>query len=254
MRLPRTARIIGNSGYYHIIARGIGKQILFEEDADCLYFLRTVKKYRKEEGYSVIAFCLMENHFHLLLKIDEGMDRIMQKICTTYAVYFNTKYERTGHLFQDRYKSKPIENDAYLLSVVRYIHNNPVKAGICPADKYRWSSWRYYNGTLHGLVDTSLVHSIVGGSEGFLKFSNADSPEDDEEAYFEYPESNRLTDRQAQEIIRNRLHLESGTQIQNMDKKARNQALIILKKEGLSIRQIERLTGITRAIVMRAKM
>ena len=250
--MPRTARIIGNSGYYHIIARGIGKQILFEEDADCLYFLRTVKKYQKEEGYSVIAFCLMENHFHLLLKIDDRMDRVMKKLLTSYAFYFNSKYERLGHLFQDRYKSKPIENDAYLLCAVRYIHNNPAKAEICPAAKYRWSSWRYYTGVLHGLVETEPVLSLMGGKEGFLKFSMAESVEADKQGCFEYADTIRVTDRKAQEIIQNRLHLESGTQIQNMDKKKRDQALSILKEEGLSVRQIERLTGINRGVVLKA--
>ena len=145
--MPRTARQHGNSGYYHIIARGIGKQVLFEEDEDYYFFLNTLKKYMEEEKYQVVAYCLMENHFHLLLKIEDGMDRIMKKISTRYAFYYNTKYEREGHLFQDRYKSLPIENDLYLMSVVRYIHNNPVKAGISSVDRYRWSSWYAYTGT-----------------------------------------------------------------------------------------------------------
>ena len=114
--MPRTARKIGNSGFYHIVARGIGKQIIFEEENDYLLFLGLLKKYLKEEDAVLHAYCLMDNHFHLLLKIDSGMDRLMKKISTAYVFYFNNKYERVGHLFQDRYRSIPVEDDSSLLS------------------------------------------------------------------------------------------------------------------------------------------
>ena len=245
--MPRTARIQGASGYYHIIGRGIGKQILFEEETDYLFFLSTLDKYLKEESFQIIAYCLMENHFHLLLKIDSGMDLIMKKILTRYAFYYNSKYERTGHLFQDRYTSVPVENEIYLLSAVRYIHNNPAKAGICPADQYRWSSWRSYTGW-KGIVETDLVLELLGGAQAFRDFSTL---EDDTE-HLEFREKRRLNDQSAQEIIRNKLQLPSGTQLQEMDRESRDAALRMLKKEGLSIRQIERLTGINRGIITRA--
>ena len=245
--MPRTARIQGVSGYYHIIGRGIGKQILFEEETDYLFFLSTLDKYLKEESFQIIAYCLMENHFHLLLKIDSGMDRIMKKILTRYAFYYNSKYERTGHLFQDRYTSVPVENEIYLLSAVRYIHNNPAKAGICPADQYRWSSWRSYTGW-KGIVETDLVLELLGGAQAFRDFSTL---EDDTE-HLEFREKRRLNDQSAQEIIRNKLQLPSGTQLQEMDRESRDAALRMLKKEGLSVRQIERLTGINRGIITRA--
>ena len=95
--MPRTARIKSVSGYYHIVARGIARQVLFEEDADYLFFLKILKKYKEEEKFKLLAFCLMENHFHLLVQIDSGMDRVMNKISTTYAKYYNTKYERIGY-------------------------------------------------------------------------------------------------------------------------------------------------------------
>ncbi len=247
MNMPRTARIQGASGYYHIIGRGIGKQILFEEETDYLFFLSTLDKYLKEESFQIIAYCLMENHFHLLLKIDSGMDRIMKKILTRYAFYYNSKYERTGHLFQDRYTSVPVENEIYLLSAVRYIHNNPAKAGICPADQYRWSSWRSYTGW-KGIVETDLVLELLGGAQAFRDFSTL---EDDTE-HLEFREKRRLNDQSAQEIIRNKLQLTSGTRLQEMDRESRDAALRMLKKEGLSVRQIERLTGINRGIITRA--
>ncbi len=248
--MPRTARIKSVSGYYHIVARGIARQVLFEEDADYLFFLKILKKYKEEEQFKLLAFCLMENHFHLLVKIDNGMDRVMNKISTTYARYYNDKYERIGYLFQDRYKSKAIDSRSYLLSAMRYIHNNPVKAGLCSVDQYRWSSWQYYDGA-KGMVDEEIILDMLGGKRGFMEYSMY-AEHDPDDGYFEFKESSRLNDSQAQEKIRNLLHLESGTKLQELDRVKRDEALRILKDGGLSIRQIERLTGITRGVVMKA--
>ena len=247
MKMPRTARQYGISGYYHIVSRGIGKQVLFEDEGDHLFFLNTLKKYVQEEQFKIIAFCLMENHYHLLLKIDSNMDRIMKKINTRYAFYYNEKYERTGHLFQDRFKSIPVEGNRQFMNVVRYIHNNPAKAGICAPDQYRWSSWCYYTGT-SGMVDTEMMLKLAGGVEGFLQFSS----EEDQEDHLDIRETHRLKDPAAQKIIRKKLNLDSGTQLQNMNKDKRNAALHSLKEAGLSVRQIERLTGINRGIITRA--
>lgn len=248
--MPRTARIKSVSGYYHIVARGIARQVLFEEDADYLFFLKILKKCKEEEQFKLLAFCLMENHFHLLVKIDSGMDRVMRRILTTYAKYYNTKYERIGYLFQDRYKSKVIERRSYLLSAMRYIHNNPVKAGLCSVDQYRWSSWKYYDGA-EGMVDTDIVLNMLGGKRGFMEYSMY-TEHDPDDGCFEFKEPSRLSDTQAQEKIRELLHLESGTKLQELDRVKRDEALRILKDGGLSIRQIERLTGITRGVVMKA--
>ena len=247
--MPRTARKIGNSGFYHIVARGIGKQIIFEEENDYLLFLGLLKKYLKEEDAVLQAYCLMDNHFHLLLKIDSGMDRLMKKISTAYVFYFNNKYERVGHLFQDRYRSIPVEDDSSLLSVVRYIHNNPAKAGICPADRYRWSSWSAYTGS-SGLVSTDLVLSLLGGPDGFQSFSRQE--DGDDTAHLEISDNKRVSDRKARAIISDRLHLTSGTQLQGLDRAGRDSALRKLKEAGLSVRQIERLTGINRGVVLKA--
>jgi len=248
--MPRTARIKSVSGYYHIVARGIARQVLFEEDADYLFFLKILKKCKEEEQFKLLAFCLMENHFHLLVKIDNGMDRVMRRILTTYAKYYNTKYERIGYLFQDRYKSKVIERRSYLLSAMRYIHNNPLKAGLCSVDQYRWSSWKYYDGA-EGMVDTDIVLNMLGGKRGFMEYSMY-TEHDPDDGCFEFKEPSRLSDTQAQEKIRELLHLESGTKLQELDRVKRNKALRTLKDGGLSIRQIERLTGITRGVVMKA--
>ena len=117
-------------------------------------------------------------------------------------------------------------------------------------DQYRWSSWQYYDGA-KGMVDTEIILDMLGGKRGFMEYSMY-AEHDPDDGYFEFKESNRLNDSHAQEKIRNLLHLESGTKLQELDRVKRDEALRILKDGGLSIRQIERLTGITRGVVMKA--
>ena len=245
--MPRMPRKPSGSGYYHVVSRGIGKQVLFEETEDYERYLETLRRFLPENSISLIAYCLMENHVHLLVHAESGLERAMKQIAVSYSYYFNAKYDRVGHLFQDRYMSEPVEDERYLLAAVRYIHNNPPKAGICPRDEYRWSSWREYMGA-PDLVATELVLELVGGVERFVPFSEGDV----REPFLDATEKRRLTDSQAIDLIRAELHLKSGTQVQSMSKAERDEALRILKARGLSVRQIERLTGINRGAIQRA--
>ena len=109
--MPRSARKLSKSGIYHIIIRGIGQQNIFEDDGDRIRFIETLKRYKTELGFEMNAYCLMRNHVHILLKDGrEQIDLIMKKIVGSYAVYFNWKYDSVGHLFQDRFKSEPVED------------------------------------------------------------------------------------------------------------------------------------------------
>lgn len=245
--MARTARAISNSGYYHVVSRGNGKQILFEESDDYERYLNTLQRFLSENSIQLIAYCLMENHVHLLLHAEDGLDRAMKQIAVSYSYYFNSKYERTGHLFQDRFLSEPIEDERYLLAVVRYIHNNPPKAGISRREDYRWSSWNEYIGTAR-IVSTDVVLKLARSVERFRRFSESDS----QEQYLDVIGKRKLSDSQAIELIRNELHLQSGTQLQAISRADRDNALRLLKQNGLSVRQIERLTGINRGIIQRA--
>ena len=130
---------------------------------------------------------------------------------------------------------------------MRYIHNNPQKAGICRREEYAWSSWREYV-ERSVMVVPDLVLDIVGGKEAFIAFSEGA----DEGHYLDDDRKERISDAQGQEIIRTVLKLKSGTQLQKMDREKRDAALQTLKEEGLSVRQIERLTGINRGVVFKA--
>jgi len=110
-------------------------------------FLEVLKECKTLSGYKIYGYCFIGNHIHLILKIEkEDLGKIFKRIGARYVYYYNWKYKRSGHLFQGRFKSEPIDDDSYLLTVLRYIHNNPVKAGLSKsAEKYRWSSYNEYS-------------------------------------------------------------------------------------------------------------
>lgn len=244
--MPRGPRILSESGYMHIYTRGNGKQILFEQREDYIFYLHLLKRYSLETKVTVCAFCLMENHTHMLVcDKEQHISSLMEKIGTTYSGYFNRKYERNGHLFDGRYKSIPIESEDYLLTVFRYILNNPQKANICTAAEYPWSSYDRY-GFTNSFVDTSMFQELLGSREEYEAYIAA--------KYEDFPEleGGIRDDEWAKRVIRENLHIESGTILQSFDLKSRNEALRLLKEKGLSLRQIERLTGINRSAIYRA--
>lgn len=164
--MPREKRQKALFSTYHVIVRGIEKKDIFKDDLDNRQFLYILKYTKEKISFKLEAFCLMKNHAHLVIH-DNGNDisQIMKIINTTYAQYFNKKYERVGHLFQDRFKSKLIEDDIYLITTITYIHNNPVKANIVELpEQYSWSSFNeYVNGTsiVDGLLDKNRVLGIL---------------------------------------------------------------------------------------------
>ncbi len=255
--MPRQARLKSESGVYHIIMRGINRKIIFKDSEDFLMFIYCLQKYKGKSGYEIYAYCLMNNHIHILIKIgDEPLEQVMRRICGKYVYWYNQKYERIGNLFQDRFKSEPVENDTYFLTVLRYIHQNPLKAGIVgDISQYKWSSYHeYLNYNNAELVDVNFSLKMFHEDKEkavkeFIKF-NAEVKDD---RCLEVGERKHLTDKKAKDIIDRYLKVDSMQEIEDIDKKTRNKILSTLKKEhGLSIRQIERLTGIQRGIVSRA--
>ena len=138
--MPRAAREKSKSGVYHIMLRGINRQNIFEDDEDREKFIQTVNICISKD-IKIYAYCLMNNHVHIMIK-DDHLDITMRKLCANYVYWYNKKYQRCGHLYQDRFKSEVVENDSYFITVLRYIHQNPIKAGLCKAiEEYRWTSY-----------------------------------------------------------------------------------------------------------------
>lgn len=141
--MSRIARIIAIEYPHHIVQRGNNKQVIFFDDADKQLYLKLLKKFSKECGCKIKAYCLMKNHVHLLLIPNQrnSIAKTMQKLSLTFTQYFNKKYNRTGRLWECRFYSSVIDKEMYLFTVCRYIERNPVRAKIVemPRD-YKWSS------------------------------------------------------------------------------------------------------------------
>ena len=141
--MPRKSRIDAPGALHHIIARGIDRRDIFKDDKDRDSFLERLGDILAETQTSCFAWALIPNHFHLLLKTGATpISTVMRRLLTGYAVSFNRRHRRYGHLFQNRYKSILCQEDTYLLELVRYIHLNPLRAGIVndlrSLDKYRY--------------------------------------------------------------------------------------------------------------------
>lgn len=245
--MPRMPRQKSESGIYHIMLRGINQQVIFEEDEDYFKFVETLQKYKAVSGYKVFAYCLMANHIHILLKVEkEDLDLIMKRIAGSYVYWYNWKYHRKGHLFQDRFRSEPIEDDLYFLTVLRYIHQNPIKAGFVKSiDDYRFSSYNDYADEESEIVDFNFALSMMKKEE-FIAFNH----EKNDDICLDINEQNfRLSDKEAIEIIKEVSNCNNATEFQLLEQKQRDIYIRKLKDKELSIRQISRLTGVSFAIV-----
>ena len=243
-RMPRAKSI---SEIYHIIIRGTGQQILFESKSDGQFFLNMLKKYAREADIVLYGYCLMDNHVHLLLQGKQPMlSDFMKRLCGNYASYFNNKYDRVGTLFQSRFRSEPIEDDRYFLTVLRYIIMNPERAGVCQRDRYGWSCYKEYF-LQPAICDTSFASRICGSEDALQQFLRSE-PQDSAVL----KPKGRVSDADAKKIIKTLFDVDSGIQLQSLERTARDRAIVRLKRRGLSTRQIERLTGISRGAVQRA--
>ena len=157
--MPRQARKESGTGIFHVMMRGINHQNIFEDEEDNYQFINTLDRMRvkyDDEGNpcgsncTYYAYCLMSNHFHLLIRErEEKVGETIKRIASSYVYYYNRKYGRDGHLFKERFKSEPVNDMAYFTVLLRYIHQNPVKAGIVENVKdYEYSSWGEYDGTV----------------------------------------------------------------------------------------------------------
>lgn len=160
--MTRQPRRPSETGVHHVMLRGVNRDVIFLEDEDFECFLRALRDTKDASGSAVLAYCLMTNHVHLVLQTArEPIGMVMKRLGVRYASWFNRKYGRVGHVFQDRFASKPIEDDAYLTAVLPYIWNNPVVAGVVRRpEEYRWSSRRWL-GRVSPLLDHELLNRLV---------------------------------------------------------------------------------------------
>jgi REP element-mobilizing transposase RayT len=163
--MARPLRIEFPGALYHVVARGNERKAIFRDNADREFYLRRLAHYREKFGFSVWAYCLMDNHVHLGLEMGKvPLSRVMAGLQTSYTQYFNRRHRRAGHLFQGRYKAFLVEKDRYALAMVRYIHENPIKAGMAKrAGEHAWSSDRFFRqGEGPAWLDLDRVLPLLG--------------------------------------------------------------------------------------------
>lgn len=254
--VPRHFRLISSTNIYHIMLRGINKERIFYDNIDRNKFLKTLKNTKEKYEYKLYAYCLMDNHVHLLVdECDKKISNIMQSIGITYALYFNKKYERVGHLFQNRYNSKCVESEKYFLNLIRYIHRNPENAKICSTEEYIWSSFKEY------LSNSDLVncHNVLNlfdkdlfvSKKKFKEFNLTNTKNYADELEYEF--INNFSDEDAKKIIKQELNISNVQEISNYNIEIRNQYIRTIKRlNGISKSQISRILNLDRKIIERA--
>ena len=234
--------------------RGINKQDIFLDEHDMKKFLKELKRTKELYGYELYSYCLMPNHVHLQIKdLKNCLGKIMQSLAISYSTYFNLKYERVGHLFQNRYLSKTVETERYLLELQRYVHQNPEKAGICKTEEYRWSSYQDYIKN-RGITDCEFILNKLTDNEldKIEKFIEYNKIKTESSNLLEFELLKRVSDDEALIIIKEVLEIDNIKEIQKYNKKYRDKMLKKLNGiVGISTSQISRITGIPRTIIKR---
>ncbi len=260
--MPRKARVTSATGIYHVMLKGTNGQDIFEERADYWKFLKLLSQQsfpKDEQGHQLpprcilFAYCLMTNHVHLLIQTtDDGLSSPVSSIAIAYAQYYNQKYDHKGHLFQDRFKSEPVNDMAYFVTLLRYIHQNPVAAGITKrVASYTWSSWCEYDDAKPCAVPVCQTDRVLSriSLEELTALVNDPLPKALNILDFNNEMSVRVSDEKVREFLTSICSGSSFTAIQHYNKEARNDIIRQLKDYGASIRQITRITGISEGII-----
>lgn len=172
--MARRTTIFRPNNYYHIYNRGVHYNNIFRNDADYKFLLKYIKKELKRCGITVIAYCLMDNHFHFILRQDGDVEIsvFMQAVFNIYTKAFNTKYKLSGTLFESAFKSIHVDTNEYLLHLCRYIHRNPLEANmVVKPEQWHYSNYAEFIGKRNGtLVDHEFVKINFGSPEAYEDF------------------------------------------------------------------------------------
>lgn len=255
--MPRMARKISSTKVYHVILRGNTKQDIFLEKQDYNKFIKEISNTKEKYEYELYVYCLMTNHVHLILyDKNENLSKILQSLTVSYSSYWNKKYERVGHLFQNRFLSKGIETAQYLKNACHYIHQNPLKAGIAKMEEYQWSSYQEYI-DIGKLINKKQILMLFSDCEQeavkeFIKFHEINVIQDNMNDFMEYEIVGKLNDEQAKQCIVKILELKNIQELSNCNVEKRNEYLRKLKNmKGISKAQIARIIGLSAKTVQR---
>ena len=242
------------TGFYHVCARGTGKQIIFETDDDRWEFLELMRDCCRDAGVTVVAWCLMSDYVDLLLlDYEDKMSAAMQRLLLTYARRFNKRAGRAGCLFRERFERRSLDTDWQVIEAVRSVHANPQGAGIALIERYPWSSFAehlqaYDNDMSRGFSDPSCVLELFGSAKAFIAYSLS-TPDGVEPALGDMEETEWERHAFAEKLAKGLgvpLHgVKAASSAQ------RNIVILGLHDAGFTVRQIEQYTGIGKSTVSR---
>ncbi len=248
--MTRQPRRPSETGVHHVMLRGVNRDVIFLEDEDFEHFLRALQDTKTVSGIAVLAYCLMTNHVHLVLRTErEPIGVVMKRLGVRYASWFNRKYGRVGHVFQDRFVSKPIEDDAYLSAVLPYIWNNPVAAGMAtrPED-YRWSSRRWLSHE-SPLLDHDLLGKLLSvDAEELADVHAADGVE------LDLLKPLRYTQADAVELLHAVAGVRTPQDFRTLSRQAQRLVVRELRTRGVSYSLIARIVGTSKSTVARMQV
>jgi len=257
--MSRQPRKFSKIGLYHIIVRGINRQNIFEESEDFNKFKDVLIETKDLMSFKIYAYCLMSNHLHLFIKEKEigNITKIMHRVLTKYVGWYNWKYQRSGSLIGNRFKSESVEDERYYFALIRYIHQNPIKAGIsAQMGEYEWSSYNEYIMDMNEkITDTSFLMNLLSNNEKESKEIFIQLHKELETEEFNLNDGRRMTDEQVRRRIIAIINGEEPYTIGGWARKERNEMLCQLRqREKFTIGQLERVTGISRGIITRANV
>lgn len=247
--MPRHARTTAESGIYHVMLRGVNRDAIFLEDEDFERFLHALSVSKDASGCAVLAYCLMTNHVHLVLApTRESLGAVMKRLGVRYASWFNRKYGRVGHLFQDRFRSIPVETDEYLVALLRYVWNNPVEAGLATRpENYRWSSRRLL-GTETELVDDAELRRLVHDD---TRAELASAAEPIGVVTLPAPTGRQLVRPAARQLLESTLGVRTPSDFLRLPLSLQRRAIGDLRTRSVSYAEIASATGMTASAVRR---
>lgn len=248
--IPRAPRKKSNTNVYHIIIRGINRQNIFLDEQDFKKFLKEIKRTKKLYGYELYAYVLMPNHVHFIIyDANNKLSKIVQSLNVSYITYFNKKYERVGHLLENRFKSKNIDTEVYLKNVLRYIHKNPENAGI--TEYYAWNSYYEYIARKQNIVDSQFIMNLFFNNIENFKFfhKNYNKTQDYTK---DYEMINKIEDEEAIKIMKQIAEENNLMKIQKYDTKVKYEIIRkFIKIEGIRKVQIARILGMNKKTIER---
>ena len=218
--MPRNARKDNYSEFFHVMVQGINKEYIFKEEIEIKVYLKYLKENLKNVNLQIIAYCIMNNHAHFLIYTQDVIEisKLMSKLNTKYAIFYNKKHDRCGYVFRNRYRSEEILTYAHLISCINYIHNNPVKAKICISQSnYKFSSYNEYKKNKNIIIDINSVKEIFDNCgvtindildkkyelHRFMEYNQCYDREDAKQEIFkEFCKSNKISN--VEELINNK--------------------------------------------------